>query len=115
MILPGVEARDTSRRSVATHPSKFRLVEKVKTGAISYLSPSGQHAVRYSANDLLLISLAESRSRQNLQGHVRNIHDAGWSKNGKVMASSGYDGAVKLWDVSTGRELSSMAAHSGFA
>ncbi len=111
----GSETRDTSRRSVAVPPSKFRKLGEVRAGSVSFLDPSGRYAMRYSANDAILVSLSGSRAEETLQGHVQNIHDAGWSRNGKVVATAGFDGLVKLWEVETLREISSIEAHTGYA
>jgi WD40 repeat protein len=36
-----------------------------------------------------------------------------FSPNGELVASGSYDGALKLWDAASGKELRSMAAHRG--
>jgi WD40 repeat protein len=114
-VSSGVEEKDTSRRSVSIHPSRFRLLDHFSIGSVSHLSPAGNDAIRYRGNDVLLFPVTTESADQSLEGHVRNIHDAGWSKNGKVLATTGYDASVKLWDVTTGKKLSSIQAHTGFA
>jgi len=109
------ESRDTSRRSVSIHPSRFRLLDNLSIGLVSHLSPVGSYAIRYRGKDVLLLPVTPENVSLSLEGHVRNIHDAGWSKNGRILATTGYDAAVKLWDVATRKELSSIQAHTGFA
>ncbi len=45
-------------------------------------------------------------------GHTSQINAVAFSPDGKVLASAGGDGAVKLWDVRTGKEIRSVAGHS---
>lgn len=115
LVSADVNARDTSRRSVSIHPSRFHLVETIPIGPVSFLGPQGRHAIRYRANDVLLFPMQKKSVEQVLSGHIRNVHDAGWSKNGRIVATTGYDGLVKVWNVSTGKQVSSFRAHTGFS
>jgi ribosome assembly protein 4 len=39
-----------------------------------------------------------------LEGHTNAVSDAIYSPDGKLIATSGFDGAVKIWDSATGAE-----------
>ena len=43
-----------------------------------------------------------------LKGHTRLVRSVTFSPDGKTLASGGFDGNVKLWDVTTGKELASL-------
>jgi WD40 repeat protein len=47
-----------------------------------------------------------------LTGHADLIHDLAFSPDGKVLASCGYDKLIKLWDVSSGKEVRTLKEHS---
>src|SRR5262245_53290668 len=44
-------------------------------------------------------------------GHSHDITSAAFSPDGRYILSGGYDGAVKLWEVDTGREVRTFASH----
>src|SRR5262249_31649662 len=47
-----------------------------------------------------------------LKAHADLIHDLAFSPDGKILATTGYDRLIKLWDVATGKELRTLKDHS---
>jgi len=51
--------------------------------------------------------------RHTLQGHTQEVNRIAWSFDGHLLASSSFDGTVRLWDVQTGLSSHIIKEHSG--
>ena len=69
--------------------------------------------VSLCALTLLADSLAAQQPPAALQGHTNAVSDAVYSPDGKLIATSSFDGTVKIWDSTTGDELRSLTGHAG--
>ncbi len=47
------------------------------------------------------------------RGHKDSLYAAALSPDGQVLATGGYDSAIKLWNVASGRELRTLEGHNG--
>ncbi len=48
-----------------------------------------------------------------LEGQNNLVNALAFSRDGRMLASGGYDSTIKLWDMSTGRELRTLTGHTG--
>ncbi|HLL03000.1 MAG TPA: pentapeptide repeat-containing protein [Myxococcaceae bacterium] len=46
-------------------------------------------------------------------GHAGSVNAGAWDAEGRRLASCGYDGTVRVWDVETGREQAQLRGHHG--
>ena len=46
-----------------------------------------------------------------LTGHSRPVHSVAYSPDGKHIVSGSYDKTVKIWDSTTGKEVSVLVCH----
>ncbi|WP_206758265.1 AAA-like domain-containing protein [Nostoc sp. FACHB-190] len=55
--------------------------------------------------------LLNIRERNELKGHRGIVPDVAFSPDGKTLASASVDKTIKLWNVSTGKEITSLTGH----
>ena len=63
---------------------------------------------RYSVT---LWELATRREKATLTGHKHKIFSVGFSPDGQALATASYDQSVRLWDVTTGRMITTLKGH----
>ena len=93
--------------------SWYKHFRRIQTSLVSRLS---QHN-NSGKDDLLLgqppkITLGRVSLANTLQGDENSVLSVAISPDGKTIASSGGDGTIKLWNLATGKEISSLNAYS---
>jgi WD40 repeat protein len=59
------------------------------------------------------LSAQEPKLRANLKGHTNAVVAVAFSPDGKTLASASYDGTLKLWDMTTGKERATLGEYKG--
>src|ERR1700757_5218547 len=59
------------------------------------------------------LSAQEPKLRATLQGHTNPVVSVAFSPDGKTLASASYDGMLKLWDMTTGKERATLGEYRG--
>ncbi len=57
--------------------------------------------------------MATGKKLLTYSGHSDQVNALAFSQTSKLMASASFDKSVKLWDVSTGKEIASMPWSTG--
>ena len=65
------------------------------------------------ANSVRIWSLRDGRLRAQLVGHGKPVEDVAFSPNGKIVATSALDGAVRLWNANSGALLGTLKHTAG--
>jgi WD40 repeat protein/serine/threonine protein kinase len=55
---------------------------------------------------------ATYEDRRALVGHRAAVQDVAFTRDGRMLASGGHDGTIRLWEVATGREVRTLTAES---
>ena len=105
---------DTSPKRRSVDPRRFELLRTLKGPPTSHLSPSGQFILTYKANNCTITDVRTGKRLGELTGHGGRMHDAYFSRDGKLVATASYDATVRIWDTATQKELQVIEAHSGY-
>jgi WD40 repeat protein/serine/threonine protein kinase len=80
------------------------LGESFDEGAMAF-HPDSRRIARSVGAEILILDVASGAEMLRLSGHSELIRSMSFSRDGRRLASVAYDGTVKLWEPTTGREL----------
>jgi WD40 repeat protein len=66
-------------------------------------NPSGLHTLQEALN--------HRSERNRLEGHQDHVYSVSFSPDGKILASGSRDNTIKLWNIATGKEISTLYGH----
>jgi WD40 repeat protein len=107
---------DTSGGPGRTDARRFAEVVKYAPDRRAWqVAPGGRHVILQNGTQVDVLDAATGRTVGELKGHGTGLHDAGWSRDGRYLATAGYDAQVKLWDLAEMKELAGFSLHAGFS
>ena len=116
LALPLAAFADTSGRRRSIDVGRFVEVADYDPGRRPWMvSPDGRSFITRVGGDVGVYEAATGRELGILRGHADKLHDAGWSRNGRFLATAGYDGTARVWNLQTLKPLAAVRAHDGYS
>lgn len=106
---------DSTRRREVVDLTRLELLRTIEKGWSHSISPSGHAFAVFDAAVVRIYDTYAGKEIQSLVGHTGLVHDSGWSRDGRFLATSGYDASVRIWDVATGKSVLPLYPHAGYA
>jgi len=115
VCLPAVA--DTSGRTITVDPRKFTELYTYRPPRVTWqITGGGKYLLsKGPGNSIGVVDVATGKDLGLLKGHTGNLHDAGYSRDGRFLATAGYDGTSKVWDLQAMKEVASVNAHAGYS
>jgi WD40 repeat protein len=89
--------------------------EKRSQSVVSAYAPAGQLVALADLDGGIEVGEIQPEGRRiRLEGHARGVASLCFAPDGLTLASGGYDGAVRLWDATTGRAIATYRGHDGW-
>jgi WD40 repeat protein/predicted Ser/Thr protein kinase len=76
-------------------------------------APGGATLAVAEASRVLLLDPADHHPPRSLNGHRKDVTCLAFSPDGRLLATGGADGSVRLWEIATGRQQTCLWKHQG--
>jgi WD40 repeat protein len=94
------------------HVNSPQLIVEHNLGTNTLAWSPDDSLLALGVEDLLLVNPLTGDVINTLSGHTDIIVDIKWSPDGQLIASGGLDNVIRIWDASTGAELTSYATNT---
>ena len=99
--------------NAATGQELLTLGWRVSSTDSYYVSPNGKWLASENNKAINLWDLAGNQGLSILRGHSDWVNSLAFSPDSNTLASGSHDGIVKLWNVTTGREIRTCSCGKG--
>lgn len=89
------------------------LIENMEVdvdGMGAAFSPDGRLAARGHGEIVTVFEVATGQNQTELIGHTAAVKSVQFSPDGRSLISGGHDGAVRIWDLQSGKERAALVA-----
>ena len=94
------------------HKEFDALIESLRAGISLQRLSSVRNDSRIRVLALLRQAVYGVRERNRLAGHNSGVNSISFSPDGKTIVSGSWDSTIKLWDIATGEEITTLKRHS---
>jgi WD40 repeat protein len=109
-------ASDAEGTILILDPGSGKVVQTLgdRDGLLHFIRfhPDGTRLAGTSRNTVRLWDVATGRELLRLSGHVSEVYDLAFHRDGQRLASISSDRTVKLWDLGTGQEALTLRGHA---
>src|SRR5258708_38867987 len=79
------------------------------------ISLGGRHVFFGERNNIRQLDIETGREVRTFRGHKDEVRAIALALDGRIFASGGHDGTLKIWDVATGRVLKTIVHDRGIS
>lgn len=115
LLAQGAGRADSHWRRRIVDLTRLELLNTVPRRYAHSISSDGTAFTVFDTNLVRLIDPRDGREAQCLAGHEAMIHDSCWSRDGRLVATTGFDETVRIWEASTGKPRVVIRPFAGFA
>lgn len=115
LAIQGAGRADSRWRRRVVDLTHLDVLHRVPLRYAKSLSSDG---TAFAVHDNSLVRLIDShggRELQVLEGHEAIVHDSCWSRDGRLVATTGFDETVRIWDAATGKQRIVARPFAGYA
>jgi WD40 repeat protein len=111
-VASGRKIRPPKRQRMSgSDPMTMMADLEINTGGLgTAFSPDGRSAARGHGELIKVWDVATGQDRLELVGHTAAVKSVQFSPDGRTLISGGGDGAVRLWNLQTGKEQGAFIA-----
>jgi WD40 repeat protein len=88
-------------------------ISSVRAPFGAFFSPDGRQLAVPSERTVVVVDASTGEERFTLEGHEWDVVHAGWSPDGRWIATTSVDLTARIWDADTGDQRFTLHGHSG--